>query len=166
MHTSSYKRTMLWWRTRIKVCELKDIHAAHMHKCWFRLILRNTLLILKEMTVVLWFDWVLNWRRALFAEVNITGNQTDVRTTTSHLLEVNLKTIKEHRTGDVLPAPKLSRQHLWLPGMWTSAHQSTAICQDCVSSDIYSNTTGQKISLHLLPSTKEHPHHLKINIKR
>lgn len=90
--------------------------------------------------------------QALSAEVNITGNQTDVRTMTSYLLEVNLKTIKERRTGDVRPAPKLSRQHLWLQGMWISAHQSTGICQDCVSSDIYSNTTWQKISLHLLPS--------------
>lgn len=69
--------------------------------------------VLKEM--VLWcgkglgFDCLLNW---LLAALNITGSQTDARTMTSHLLEVNLKPIKEHRSGDARPAPKLSGQPL------------------------------------------------------
>lgn len=52
MHTSSYKRRMLWRRRMdIKVCKIKNIYAAYMHKCRFGLILRNTLLILKEMAL-------------------------------------------------------------------------------------------------------------------
>lgn len=35
----------------IKVCKIKNIYAAYMHKCRFGLILRNTLLILKEMAL-------------------------------------------------------------------------------------------------------------------